>query len=331
MDTNKEPLVSIVTPVYNGEAYLAECIESVLKQTYSNWEYILVDNCSTDGTSAIAALYAQQDRRICVYRNEKLLPIIANHNTALRLISRDSKYCKLVSGDDWIYPECITRMVELAETNPSVGLVSSYQLSGGGDKWYIRANGLPYASTVVSGREIGRARLLGTLDVLGNPTSNLYRSDLIRRTEFFFPNATAEADISACLECLKVADFGFVHQILTYERLHPAQITNTSKNLEAYFTSKIGDLCTYGPFFLEPAEQEKRIDALMEEYYKRLALYAIHFRGGDFWSYTRRRLQEVGYPFSNVRLAKAISVKFLDLLLNPKDTSERFLRRLLPD
>jgi hypothetical protein len=102
-------------------------------------------------------------------------------------------------------------------------------------------------------------------------------------------------------------------------------------SLEAYFTSKISDLHSYGPFFLEPREREKRIEALLKEYYEKLALYAIHFRDKDFWNYTKRRLREVGVPFSGARLAKAISAKALDLLLNPKDTSERFLRRLLPD
>ncbi len=136
MSTANEPFVSIVTPVYNGEAYLRECIESVLAQTYSNWEYIILNNCSTDGTLRIAEEYSCRDRRIQVHSNDSLLPIIANHNRAFRLISPESKYCKVVSGDDWLYPECIARMVGLAEANLSVGLVGSYQLSGGGDKWY---------------------------------------------------------------------------------------------------------------------------------------------------------------------------------------------------
>jgi glycosyltransferase involved in cell wall biosynthesis len=331
MSTANEPFVSIITPVYNGEAYLRECIESVLAQTYSNWEYIIVNNCSTDGTLKIAEEYSRRDKRIQVHSNDTLLPIIANHNRAFRLISPESKYCKVVSGDDWVYPECIARMVALAEANPSVGLVGSYQLSGGGDRWYLRTYGLPYYSKVISGREIIRAHLLGTLDVLGDPTSSLYRADLVRRTDSFYPNSTAEADLSACYECLKDTDFGFVHQVLSYERLHPEQMSNTSKSLEAYFTSKIGDLRVYGSLFLEPADQEKRTNALMKEYYKSLADHAVHFRGGGFWSFQRRRLQEVGFSFSNVRLAKAISAKVLDLLLNPKETSGKLLKRLAPN
>ena len=62
------PLVSVVTPVHNGEAFLRECIESVLAQTYSHWEYIIVDNCSTDRTLEIASEYAIKDTRI------KILP-----------------------------------------------------------------------------------------------------------------------------------------------------------------------------------------------------------------------------------------------------------------
>ena len=54
------PLVSVVTPFYNTRDYLAECIESVLRQTYTNWEYILVDNFSTDGSSEIAKHYADK-------------------------------------------------------------------------------------------------------------------------------------------------------------------------------------------------------------------------------------------------------------------------------
>ena len=150
MNAQYQPLVSIVTPVYNGEAYIKECIESVLSQTCQNWEYIILNNNSRDRTLEIAEQYERQDSRIRVYSNDTLLPIIANHNKAFGLISGGSKYCKVVSADDWLVPECLERMVELAEENPSVGIVGAYQLSGGDGIWYVRNSGLPYSRTVVS-------------------------------------------------------------------------------------------------------------------------------------------------------------------------------------
>lgn len=327
MNINSGPLVSVVTPVYNLARYLPECIESVLAQTYQNWEYIIVDNNSTDDTYAIARRYAESNKRICLYRNEKLLQIIDNHNRAVRLISANSQYCKLLSGDDWLFPECIERMIQVAQANPSVGIVGSYQLSGGGDKWLVRTYGLPYERTVVSGREISRAHLLGTLDVLGNPTSNLYRSDLVRQRDCFYPNSTAEADVSACFECLRSCDFGFVHQVLSYERLHHQQITTTSRDLNAYLSSKIGDLRAYGPWCLSADELDRRLNELLEEYYRFLAICLINLRDKKFWNFHKTRLNEVGCSLDHIKLAKAVSAKMLDLLLNPKETVERLLRR----
>ena len=89
---SSQPPVSVVTPVYNAEAYLAACIESVLAQTYTNWEYILVDNRSTDASRSIAESYARQDARIRVVTNAEFLPIMPNWNHALRQIDRASRY-----------------------------------------------------------------------------------------------------------------------------------------------------------------------------------------------------------------------------------------------
>src|SRR5207245_2327968 len=150
MPMHEEPLVSVVTPVYNGESFLAVCIESVLMQTFRNFEYILVNNCSTDRSLDIALHYAKRDSRIRVHSNDSFVGVIENHNIAFSLISPAAKYCKVVSADDFLFPECITRMVEVAEANPSVGIVGSYQLSGS----YIRWQGFQYPRTVLPGLEL---------------------------------------------------------------------------------------------------------------------------------------------------------------------------------
>src|SRR5262245_9335007 len=110
-----QPPVSVLTPVYNGENYLAECIESVLAQSYQNWEYIIVNNCSTDRSLEIAQSYAQKDARICIRNNRTLVGVSENHNIAVGQISPASKYCKVVHADDWLFPECIMEMVKVAE------------------------------------------------------------------------------------------------------------------------------------------------------------------------------------------------------------------------
>jgi glycosyltransferase involved in cell wall biosynthesis len=331
MNTNNEPLVTVLTPVYNGEAYLRECIESVLKQTYRNFEYHIVNNRSKDRTLEIASDYAKRDSRIRVHDNAEFVPVIENHNIAFHLLSNDSKYCKLVCADDWLFPDCITQMVAVAEANPSVGIVGSYQMSGGGSdwrNWSVRWDELPFPSTVVSGRELCRATLLDGPYVFGDPTSLLYRSDLIRKEREFFPSASPHADTSACYKYLRDTNFGFVHQVLSYERVHGDRQSAHSEILDGYTPAKISDLLTYGSFYLTEAEIKGRLKETLDFYYKMLALGVLGGRNTDYWRFHREKLNELGHPLDRLRLSKAVLLKLIDLSLNPKQSVEKLLRRL---
>ncbi len=215
------PFVSVVTPVFNGEPFLAESIESVLAQDYANWEYIIVNNCSTDRTLEIAMSYARRDGRIRVVTNRDFVNCEENHNNAFRQISARSDYTKVVSADDALLPGALGKMVRFAVGHPTVGIVGSYQQSNDTIKW----KGLPENVSVLSGREACRMGLLEGLNVFGNPMSVLYRSDLICGTESFFPHSEPHADTSACYAHLRNCDFGFIHEVLSLRRVHKGQLS----------------------------------------------------------------------------------------------------------
>jgi glycosyltransferase involved in cell wall biosynthesis len=322
------PLVSIVTPVYNGEKYLAECIESVLRQTYEHWEYLIVNNCSNDSTLEVARKYAARDSRIQVHDCSDFVDVIASHNRAVRLISHESKYCKIVSADDWLFPDCVTRMVELAEGRASVGVVNAYVLRGGGAYPRVKFDGLPYERTIISGRDICRWHLLGHPYCFGVPSSVLYRSDLVWKTPSFFPNVGQHADVSLFFQCLRDNDFGFIHQVLAFERVHADRITTEAEMLSTYAGSRLLDVKRYGPWYLTEDELRTRLRQLLREYYALLAVGAVNLQGRRFWKYHRAIVRELGSTSFSLRLAGAVGMKVADLLLNPKMTMERILRRV---
>jgi hypothetical protein len=250
------------------------------------------------------------------------LDIISNHNLAFRLMSPASKYCKVVSADDWLYPDCIRLMVELAEANPSVGFVTGYAIS----TERINHLGMPYPESVVPGREICRRSLLGGPYVFGAPTSLLYRSDLVRSVRDFFPNSSPHADTSACYEYLDRCDFGFVHQIVSFERVHAGQTSEKSRVINYYIAENLRYLVEYGPRYLDAGSLRRRVRERLGGYYRFLAKSVLRRRDKEFWEYHEAQLRQAGYPLSRARLTRAIVTFLLDKALSPKETIEGLLR-----
>jgi glycosyltransferase involved in cell wall biosynthesis len=298
MSAASEPRVSIVTPVYNEEKHLAECIESVLAQTYSNWDYTIVDNCSTDGSAAIAERYASQDARIRVLRPKEFVQSFPNCNRAVREISPLSKYCKVVLGDDWILPECLARMVAVAEKHPSVGLVSAYALEGE----RVVLSGLPYQTDWVDGREACRKHLLERQHVFGTQTSVLYRADLVRSRVPFYEESNVQADTEVCFAILQNSDFGFVHQVLTYTRVRPGSLNAQSLDLQTSWPAMLTLLSRYGPIYLNKDELERCRTQHLSDYYAFLGKSLLMRRDRHFWDYHTKQLAASDVGFSRARV-----------------------------
>jgi glycosyltransferase involved in cell wall biosynthesis len=324
MSIERQPLVSVVTPLYNGEKYLAKCIESVLNQTYRNWNYVIVNNCSTDRSLEVAQSYAEKDKRIQITNNQKFVGRNPNHNIAFQQISPASKYCKVVHADDWLFPDCIKQMVDVAEAYPSVGIVGAYVLSGE----QVSCDGLAYPSLVTSGKEICRRTLLEKLYVFGCPTSLLIRSDLIRDRVMLYNEANEHADKEACLDLLQKADFGFVHQVLTYQRRHDDSATAFSHRVNTYLLGNLLILKKYGPVYLDHEEYETCLRDHMESYYRFLANSLVYGRDAEIVEYHKSALENMGYGFSRAKLLTRVGLEIFDILGNPKKTLERLGRRI---
>jgi len=319
------PLVSILTPVFNGETTIRSCVESVLAQTYRHWDYTIVNNCSTDRTLDIAREYAARDCRIRVHDNETSVRVIANHNIAFRQVSPDSKYCKVVAADDWLFPECLERMVGLAEAHPTVGIVGAYGLRGTQVEW----TGLPYPSTVVPGREPCRLRLLSGRDVFGAPTSVLYRSDIVRSRQAFFNESNLHGDSEACFEVLQHCDFGFVHQVLSCRgEGRPGSMSAFAETRGYQWVGAFTELVTYGPRYLTEDELRRRIRAQLRGYYQYLGRQLYARRDAQFWALHREKLGALGFPLSRVRVAVHAALCPVELLLEPKWMVEKIARML---
>jgi len=313
---SNSPLVSVITPVYNGQAYLQECIDSVLAQTYDNFEYIIVDNCSTDASFKISKKAAAADRRVNVVRCQEHVGIIQNWNRSLESINNGCDYIKFVHADDWLFPDCLARMVDLADKNQNVGLVSAYRLEESRvslDHLPVGAPLLPGEDTLtMNGRQVAGAILRDKASVLGSPTSIMIRSRSLRKGEQLFCEDYLHADKEACLRLLQDCDFGFIRQVLTFTRRHNESVTSLTNSIDTRRQDNLLMLMKLGPLMLSESDFDTATMREMRAYYDFLARKAGTGAGPEFWESHREALDAAGYSFSQARLLLAILKRWVN-------------------
>ena len=108
---NEQPLISVIIPVYNVEAYLRQCLDSVINQSYRNLEIICVEDCSTDNSLEILKEYAQKDSRIKVLQNKKNMGLGLTRNEGIKIAK--GEYIHFLDSDDWIKSTLYEKFVDL--------------------------------------------------------------------------------------------------------------------------------------------------------------------------------------------------------------------------
>lgn len=319
-----QPFVSVVTPFHNTAPYLAQCIESVLAQSYSRFEYILVDNCSTDRSGEIAQAYAARDHRIRLIRRTQLVSQVQNYNSALMEISGVSEYCKVVQADDFIFPECLQLMVKTFEQSASIGLVSSYWLKGN----TVRGSGFPFPISLLPGKKLGRLFLRTGLYVFGSPTTVMYRSSVVRTQRHFYDESLLHEDTEKCMQILENWDFGFVHQVLSFLRTDNQSISSATRTFEPNALDRYILVKRYAGVFLDAPQAVELRKKSQREYYRVLANGVLRLRGSAFWHYHIEGLESLGETLTLPGLALRTGLELLWMAANPGTTALRVIRSL---
>ena len=122
-ESAKQPLISIVTPVYNAEKFLGRCLENVSRQSHSNWEMLLSDDGSTDGTAAICDAFASKDSRIKVIRSSNAGPATARNKG---LDSASGEFVYFLDADDQIAPDALAKLLSAQAKDKSDMAFSSF-------------------------------------------------------------------------------------------------------------------------------------------------------------------------------------------------------------
>jgi glycosyltransferase involved in cell wall biosynthesis len=231
--------ISVCIPVYNGERWLGEAIESVLGQTRAGFELLVVDNHSSDGTLELVSQVARRDDRIRVVTNPETVGAVANHNRCLELAH--GELVKLLHHDDRLRPDCLERMAAVFEANPGVALVFSRReilLEDADDPvaqaWKreheILHTGFDGLGTVNEGRAL-LGQYLPTFgepefaNWIGEPSAVMLRRSAVEGAGGFDERVRQSFDVGLWLRLLASYQVGFVDEPLVAFRHHGDSLT----------------------------------------------------------------------------------------------------------
>jgi glycosyltransferase involved in cell wall biosynthesis len=226
------PKVSIGMAVYNGEKYLAQAIDSILAQTFSDFELIISDNASTDRTAEICQQYALADKRIRYHRNPVNIGGANNENQTFRM-SRGA-YFRWAAHDDLCAPELLEKCAAVLDQDPSIVLCHSYVVEIDDKGHPLKINQETHGT---SKSALARFAGLSRRDHACEETYGLVRSEIMRKTELQM-NYTGSDRTFLC----ELSLYGPFHQIkepLFYKRYHQGNVYVDYRARMAWFTPSL--------------------------------------------------------------------------------------------
>lgn len=250
------PKLSVVLPVYNGSEFLAQSIESVLNQTFKDFELIIVDDCSTDDSGKIAQKYAKSDARITYIKNETNLKLPGALNKGFACAH--GAYLTWTSCDNAYLPDAFQRLLDILESEPDVALVySSMEI--------IDADG-----KLISFVQAGDPKDLIFRNVVG--ASFMYRKTIADQAGEYDPNAFLCEDYEYWLRIGRMGELKEIPEVLYQYRTHGNSLS--ANRLREIISKGIRVQKNYYPDFINTRKQA--------------AMFYAHLRARDIYNPLRQ-------------------------------------------
>jgi glycosyltransferase involved in cell wall biosynthesis len=241
------PTISTCIPVRNGAQWIDAAIDSALAQTRQDFEILVVENASTDGTGDLVRRRSTEDSRIRLERFEQPVSAPANHNRAIRLAR--GELVKFLHADDVLYPDCLERMAAIFDAHPQVGFVFArrhIQLENPDDPealdWARRYGSLHGSFTALGEVNRGQELLAQYLPTfgdsqyqnwIGEPSAVMVRRECFERVGAFSDRLRQSWDLELWLRIFAVCEVGFVDEPLGAFRYHPRSLTSRNARVRA--------------------------------------------------------------------------------------------------
>lgn len=180
------PLVSVCIPVYNSERHIRQAIESVLSQTYSNFELIISDNASTDKTIEIVESF--EDARITVSKNEANLGMIGNFSACIK--KAQGKYVKILCSDDALLPTALEKEVDAFENNETASVVTGASLVVNYQNKVLLKRKFYKKDKLIDGLKFAKKTIMNARNHYGEPSVLMLRTQQAAASDIFTDDST---------------------------------------------------------------------------------------------------------------------------------------------
>jgi len=218
--------ITVLMPVYNAAPFLAEAIESILNQTYTDFEFLIINDGSTDSSQSIIESY--NDKRIRLVNNETNIKLIATLNKGIALAQ--GKYIVRMDADDISLPNRLEKQISFMETNPEIGLCGSF----------IRTTGLENNYDVHFSTTHAEIKFKLFFDTHFPHPAAVIRKSVLEKHQLFFKKEYIHAEDFALWNAMaEVTRLAIIPEILVLKRSHDEQISFKYNHIQSEISSKI--------------------------------------------------------------------------------------------